>query len=287
MNNHKLSFNLQARLQSLGLNLDSATGHISYTTKFTPLQLTASIVLIRHGETYGNCGQVNEKDQLDQDAIAKGIKDKEKRVFQGNVDEAINQLNQRGKEQALDVALKLEDQFLGCGWIPDVIFHSPLTRAKDTGLPFVERNHFQDRYLPYSDIREISFGAWENKRVCDFPPDHIAHSYYKFQNALAVESGLDARGQYHQGQNFAELILAAYNVLNNIERNYPGKNIILFSHSLFGSACSILMGKGRKIENGDYLAFDGHTANGEAYCLPHATPLALNFTLCEPALRYR
>jgi hypothetical protein len=45
---------------------------------------------------------------------------------------------------------------------------------------------------------------------------------------------------------------------------------------MFGAACLMLLGRGQKIENGNYLAFDGKKKDGSYYTLPHATPVYLN-----------
>ena len=63
------------------------------------------------------------------------------------------------------------------------------------------------------------------------------------------------------------------------EKDYAGKKIILFSHSMFGAACCILYGKARQVENERYLAFDGKSKNGEHYIMPNATPVLLNFAM--------
>ena len=58
-------------------------------------------------------------------------------------------------------------------------------------------------------------------------------------------------------------------------RLYAKKKILIFSHSMWGAACCILLGHGKKVEHGNYLAFDGKHKNGTPYSLVHATPFLL------------
>lgn len=279
MNNRGLRFNLADQINDLGLELDVMTGHLRYARSFTPLEINSEVIIVRHGETYGNCGQITMDAKIDTEAVERNQKDKMRRVFQGNVDTEINQLTTLGHEQAKQAAVELEHDYIASGWFPDIIFHSPLNRARETGLYFVMNNHYENRYFSHHDIRELSFGAWENKRICDLPDNHRAHSFYLDQNAMVVESGINNNGDYQKGECFADIIITAHQFLQKLHTDYPHKRIILFSHSMFGAACCILFGKGRNFENSNYLAFDGKDSQGRDYCLPHATPIALNFSI--------
>jgi broad specificity phosphatase PhoE len=257
-------YDLKRQLFLLGIIIDIKTGHLSYINEFEPYPYDFDeLVVIRHGETWGNCGQITSDGKVDKSATI----DKEKRIFQGNVDSEINQLTEHGKQQAIDAAQKMKDEFLSKGWIPDVILHSPLTRAYQTGLPFVKQNGFEDRYVMNENIREMSFGAYENRRVCDIDPKDPCHSFYKDQNALIKKSS-----PQQDAEHFCDVILRAHQVLLQLQKNYPRKKILMFSHSMFGAACRILLGKGQKIkdEDKDHLAFDG-----QSYTMPHATPFPL------------
>lgn len=259
---------LQNRLSKLGINLDISTGHLFYHQNFKPFDINYDLVFVRHGETYGNCGQSNSEKKIDKQLVKLNIKDKEKRIFQGNVDTEINQLTKMGKQQALAVAETLNNDFLEKGWIPDHIFISPLSRALHTALPFVKMNRLKKRCLLHSGIREMSFGNWENQRVCDIPADDSCHLFYQQQHAL-IKSRADA-------ENFCEVLLRAHEILFELNKYYCGKKILMFSHSMFGAACYILLGKGQTIENNNYLAFDGKRQNNREYTLPHAKPFILN-----------
>ena len=39
----------------------------------------------------------------------------------------------------------------------------------------------------------MSFGEWENKRVCDFNDEHPCHSFYRNQNALIKDFELSLK----------------------------------------------------------------------------------------------
>lgn len=263
-------------LNKLGIKLDRASGHISYSKVFIPPRLNFNLMLIRHGETYGNCGQCDAHAKIDQYLVKSGKKNKEHRIFQGNVDSEINQLTHLGKTQALNAAIEIENTLLAEGWLPDIIYHSPLTRAKETGLPYVLRNHFSDRYVVHDGIKEMSFGAWDNRRICDLSSSDPCHLFYLDQNALVKSSGINGDGIYQTAENFCEVIIRAYEVLLQIEKDHAGKNVMFFSHSMFGAACCIVLGHGQKIESGNYLAFDGKRKDGTSYILPFATPLYIN-----------
>lgn len=258
--------------------VDKQTGHLSYGDDFQSLALTFELVFVRHGETYGNCGQCTKEGTVDPALVKKGVKNTEKRIFQGCVDTEINQLTALGKLQASDVAKQLKERFLAKGWEPDVVLISPLSRAQDTAKPFIEGNNLEKKcnVILLDMIKEMSFGAWDNRRVCDMPQDHPSHLFYQDQNSLIKESGINGNSSHQEAENFYDVLLRAYRVLMTLNKVCPGKKIVMFSHSMFGAACAILLGQGQKIEHGHFLAFDGKRKNGTSYTLPHATPILLN-----------
>src|SRR5437868_10798574 len=177
----KMSLNavqMKNQLQALGIVLDINSGNILYAKDFAPLRLNCDIVFVRHGVTFGNCGQSTVNGTINYNAVKSSIKDNEKRIYQGNVDTEINQLSAEGIKQAEEAAHKLQSELLDQGWIPDVILLSPLKRAKDTALPFVKANHFENRCVIHQGIREMSFGSWDNRRVCDISPTNSCHLFY-------------------------------------------------------------------------------------------------------------
>ncbi len=261
---------MKDKMLRIGIVLNEENGHIKYDDSFVPFNL--DLVLVRHGETPGNCGQSTPDGQLDSELVKSNIKDKKKRIYQGNVDEEINKLSDTGIQQAKEVALKLKRDFLDKGWKPDLVITSPLSRAIETGRPFAEQNGFE--MIVHPGIREMSFGWCENVRVCDIDKDHPSHQFYLDQHAL-IKNDKNPKGEYVEAENFCEVILRVYDVLFDISETHPGAKILAFSHSMVGAACCILTGNGQLIENGDYIAFDGEKENGEPYTLRNATPVHL------------
>lgn len=267
--------NISKKLFEIGISTDEK-GHIRYAKHFKSLELRFDLVFVRHGETYGNCGQATSDGKIDKSYVMANNKAYDRRIFQGNVDTEINMLTDYGKQQALSVAKQLEEQLLKNGWSPDIIFYSPLSRARDTGLPFVERNGLIDRFVQLNDLREMCFGSWENRRVCDMKVDDPCHLFYKNQNALVKHCGINVDGEFQNSENFCEVLIRAYNLLQALNENCNDKRIIMFSHSMFGAACFILLGMGQVCENNNYLAFDGKRGDGKSYAISNATPYYLN-----------
>lgn len=266
---------LTQSLKNIGIRVDAHSGNIFYTSSFQPLQIDFELVFVRHGETFGNAGLITSEGFIDD----KVKKNHENRIFQGNIDGPINQLTLLGEQQAINAAVKLENELLAQGWIPDIILHSPLQRAKATGLPFVKRNGFEEKYFELASITEMSFGSLENRRVCDIPAENQAHSFYKKQNALVKCPGEDVHGLWRDAENFCQVLLRARHTLQALNEQFKDKKIVMFSHSMFGAACCIIMGQGNLIEHGDYLAFDGARSDGTSYTMPNATPFLLNVNI--------
>lgn len=273
------ALDLQYRLKELGIILDIPTGHLFYDPQFKPIQLGFELAFARHGETYGNCGQTTKAGTIDHDLVKLEVKDKERRVYQGDVDAEINQLTATGKQQAEDLATRLETELLAKNWQPSIILFSPLSRAKNTGIPFVEKTGLTKHYFPCHDIKEMKFGAWENRRICDLEFENPCHLFYLTNHALVKSNGVDAHGIYQVGECFAEVILRAHKSLRLLEQDLSSEKVLMFSHSMFGAACRILFGKGQTAENDNFLAFDGKRRDGSSYALPFATPFLLNFEL--------
>jgi broad specificity phosphatase PhoE len=90
--------------------------------------LVKTIYLVRHGATGYN----------DQD------------LFQGVLD---NSLSERGKQESEKLALRLKDETI------DIIFHSPLTRARQTA-EIINRFH-QAELCQVDEFIEMDMGDWE------------------------------------------------------------------------------------------------------------------------------
>src|SRR5690242_10212174 len=103
---------IKQELVKLGIKLDEKTGQIFYREDFIPMKIDFELLFVRHGETYGNCGQSTRTGEIDWNKVKFGIKNKDQRIYQGNVDTEINQLTTYGKQQAQEVAEKLTQRFI-------------------------------------------------------------------------------------------------------------------------------------------------------------------------------
>lgn len=263
---------LHSELSKLNILLDMRSGNIEYSHSFRPFKLNFDLIFVRHGETYGNAGQTTKTGTIDEIAVKNGIRDTHKRIFQGNVDSTINQLTAKGKIQAQYAAERIKSELIDKGWHADVILSSPLKRAQETATIFSEKYHTKDISI-HEGLCEISFGSWDNRRICDLDATDKCHLFYLKQNALVKETGLNGHGQMQTGENFCELLLRVKRLLCELNDEFSTKNIIMFSHSMLGAACAILLGKGTFIEDSHYLAFDGTRSNGTPYTIPYATPI--------------
>lgn len=278
---------LTEMLLSFGIELNPENGHLTYASDFKPIILNYELIFVRHGETFGNCGQVNASGSIDFHMVNERIKNHGNRIFQGNVDSEINQLTEHGVQQAKEVVSILKRDFLDNAWEPDIILSSPLSRAINTAMPLVQSYHYENRFIIHDELTELSFGSWDNRRVCDLPQHDICHLFYKNQHSLVKNSGINGDGIHQDSESFCDVIIRAANVLSEMNQKYKGKKIIIFSHSMFGAACCILLGKGQTVENGNYLAFDGKRSDGTYYTMPNASPFALNFRVEQKCYKHK
>jgi broad specificity phosphatase PhoE len=240
---------------ALGISLDIASGHISYAPDFASkkLELSFDLMYVRHGKTTGNT---------------------EPRVYQGFVDEPNNALNSIGLQQAEAAA----DKLVAMGLKPDLIILSPLARAKDTGEAFIKRQEeLRGKVEIWNDSAEMQFGEWDNVMVKDLPSDNICHLFYLSANAL-VKTFVPYNapgGSSIEGECFVEVLTRMHGVLKKINDRFSGAAtekrplVIMYGHSMAGAALSILTGNGIKVEDEDYLGFDGKCI------MPNATPVFL------------
>eukprot|EP00922_Rhytidocystis_sp_ex-Travisia-forbesii_P020242 GHVS01029821.1.p1 GENE.GHVS01029821.1~~GHVS01029821.1.p1 ORF type:complete len:409 (+),score=67.49 GHVS01029821.1:378-1604(+) len=159
---------MESHMEKIGFSLSPEIGRIRYSEFFKPLPLSYEICYVRHGRTEGNT---------------------EPRVFQGQVDYVSNFLNSIGEEQAVEAAARVKSIGTGEGWVPDVVLVSPLTRAKQTALPYLMQRCTESVLSAVDDgLKEMAFGCWDNEQVGDLPADSIAHLFYLRQNALVKSS---------------------------------------------------------------------------------------------------
>mmetsp|Transcript_18127 Transcript_18127/g.33205 ORF Transcript_18127/g.33205 Transcript_18127/m.33205 type:complete len:315 (-) Transcript_18127:182-1126(-) len=277
---------LVAAAASLGLELDLASGHISYAAGGSPLPTPAlcfDLMYVRHGKTTGNT---------------------EPRVYQGYVDEPSNALNEVGLGQAEEAADKLDALELK----PDLVILSPLSRAKDTGTAFLKRHSELEAVTEVWDSsHEMAFGDWDNAMVKDLTDDSIAHLFYLDQNAVVKSSepyeppagSKDESAAKRQKpvpvENFVEVLVRMRKVLDDVNARVeklvaeraaasegpaaePTKRplVLMYGHSMAGAAVGVLTGNGKVVDGEKFLGFDGK------YILPNATPVFLHRVGASP-----
>lgn len=247
---------LKERLSTLGLDLNAETCHIYYQKNFKPIELDYNLCYVRHGKTEGNT---------------------EPRIFQGYCDYWENQLNEVGKKQAEEAAKKMEDTLKT--FRPDLILCSPLGRAIETGEAFF-KNHPEIPCRIEDGAREQQFGSWDSKQLRYMDPEDICHLFYLDQNVLvkSQEPHITGDGKIIESENFVELIFRQAEFLKSVNeadevKNAKQKenrkaNVLIYGHSMAGAAISILLGHGKKCEDGS-LGFDGK------YIMANATPTML------------
>ena len=251
---------LIAKAEALGLTLDLATGQIKYAPDFASRcqKLCFDLIYCRHGKTTGNT---------------------EPRVYQGYVDEPSNALNEIGLAQAQEAADKLD----ALAFDPDLIILSPLSRAADTGLAYIQRHpELKGRVEYWDDTAEMRFGDWDNLMVKDLADDNFCHLFYLTQNAIVKSTAPYVRpsdGVSFEAENFVEMATRMHGVLHRLNEQMAAETssakaktplVIMYGHSMAGAALSILTGNGKTADGGDCLGFDGK------YIMPNATPVYLN-----------
>lgn len=245
---------IQAMLGQFGLKMNFGTFHVEYKSDFKPLELNYDICYIRHGKTEGNT---------------------EPRIFQGFCDYWENQLNETGKQQAIQAASQMEEK-LRSDFRPDLIISSPLGRAVETCQAFY-KYHPEIPMRIDDGAREQQFGCWDNKQVRHMPDTDVCHLFYLDQNALvkAPEPHIGPNGVQYEAENFVDVIIRQAEFLlrwNNAPeiRSCSGRaKVLIYGHSMAGAAVSILLGHGKPVDSEGGLGFDGK------YIMPNATPTML------------
>lgn len=156
------------------------------------------LILVRHGETDENA----------------------KEIVQGHTDTL---LNEKGKEQARKVSLRLKDEKI------DMIFSSDLRRARETAE---EISKFHKAPVKISkELRERNYGSVELKFVREY--SDILEKSGKARYAFKPEGG----------ESFPDVVERAKRFLEKIQK-YEGKTVVIVSHGGFiRMLLSLLTGK--------------------------------------------
>lgn len=136
-------------------------------------------------------------------------------------------LNEKGREQAIILAEKLKDTEI------DVIFTSPLCRAKETA----EIVGVSKKLMPIGDERllEINFGDFEG----------VPRDSEEYQAAKR-----DHFKRYPNGESYFDMAYRIYDFLFMLKREYSDKKVLVVSH---GGVCRIICNYFRDMENEEFV----------------------------------
>lgn len=130
------------------------------------------------------------------------------RLIQGRID---NPLNETGKMQLKEVGRHLKE--VDNDW--DIIISSPLSRAIESATIVKNELEFNKDIIINDNVIEREFGKAEGQNICE-------EIYNKITNDDVV--GLE---KSYEIQN------RAYNAILDIANKFPGKNILIITHSHF------------------------------------------------------
>ena len=138
-------------------------------------------------------------------------------------------LSEKGRTQAAELAEKLKDTDI------DLIFSSPLSRAKETamavakvkGLPVIE----DERLL------EIDFGEFEGVPGGSKEYQSAKREFFK---------------RYPGGESYFDIAYRVYDFLYMLKREYPDKKVLAVSH---GGVCRIIHNYFIDMDNEEFPSF--------------------------------
>jgi len=202
-----------------GILLNKSTGRVKLAEEEPAVNIEFDLWLVRHGETEGN--------------VIKGI-------FQGAVDEEINQLNRNGRKQARDAAKALFKNLSHKAKTGDVVvMSSRFARAKDMAKNFarlIKKGTGLDIPILEEELAaEMSFGVIDNKI-----PDQLTDEQRAF--VARYRQGLDATAVPEGGENFINVLSRSRDLLIKLNKLYKGKTVVLFGHGIQTSAIRALLG---------------------------------------------
>ena len=202
----------------------------------------------------------------------------EDRMHGGTHDKDVNQLTDKGIEGAQVGAVLLmnrpEIQAAIRSQKSIVVITSPKKRTKDTAKPWIEVftkaggkiEIARERFIYWAN--EIVFGDLDNKSESEMTPDELVL-------VKKYREGLDATVKFNRGESFIQFLIRVKSWLDDLNKEYPGRTIILFGHGTFISAVKILLGYPEMVD----MADDGHTFynwRGHGQMIPNSTPVLLS-----------
>jgi broad specificity phosphatase PhoE len=232
--------------------LDKKTGRIYL--KGPVVQLEFPLIIVRHGETDGN----------------------RRKVLHGLVDGPENQLNERGKAQAKQLAVnlftELERTFgrrlfelAKSGNL--IILTSPLKRARDTAQFFIDYVKEKPGLLleleVLEDLREIAFGKIDGLALDEIEDKDLRNLVVRYRTTQ--DATIDWQGT---GESFVDTLIRARRLLQALNRRYEGKDVVvvLFTHGTFGSSLRAVTGDKGLVKGANMIAFRDNILG---CCVPH------------------
>jgi isoleucyl-tRNA synthetase len=127
-------------------------------------------------------------------------------------------LTEKGKQEVKKAAARLKDQQI------DLVFVSPLTRAQETAEIVLENLKSSPEVITESRIAEIDCGNLEGKSISQWRKrfDKDSDRY---------------RDNPHKGESSAMVQKRVTEFLNEVQKKYPGKNILLVTHGIVLNRC--------------------------------------------------
>jgi len=233
------------RVHVLELNgqilLDNKTGQIYL--KGPVVRLEFPMVIVRHGETDANW----------------------RKVLHGLANGPENQLNERGKAQAKQLAVhlfaELERTFgprlfelAKSGNL--IILTSPLKRARDTAQFFIdyikEKTGVFLELEALEDLREISFGKIDGMALDEIEDKELRSLVVRYRTTQ--DATIDWQGT---GESFVDTLIRAKRLLQILNQRYQGKDVVVisFTHGTFGSSLRAVTGDKGLVKSDNMIAF--------------------------------
>jgi len=207
------------------------------------VRLEFPMVIVRHGETDGN----------------------RRKVLHGLVNGPENQLNERGKEQAKQLAMnlfaELERTFgprlaelARSGDL--IILTSPLKRARDTAQFFIDYVKEKTGILlepqVQEDLKEISFGKIDGLALDEIEDQDLRDLVIKYRTTQ--DATINWQGT---GESFVDTLIRAKRLLQALNKRYQGKDVVVvsFAHGTFGSSLRAVTGDKGLVKGANMIAF--------------------------------
>lgn len=125
-------------------------------------------------------------------------------------------LDETGEKQALELA----DRIAGMNCI-DIIIASPMKRAQHTARAVAERCGLE--IVTEERLREWDYGYYEGK-------SRFTEGFAENKTEFGVRMG-------KSGESLMQLAHRVYSALDDIIKNYSGKNVLIVSH---GGVCRVI-----------------------------------------------